>query len=64
MDSHLTHSPHQDRVDTINKMLLRINNGEARERLLRERRSLLRIIHNVPLQIQLPLDWQPEKSVG
>ena len=24
-----------------------------------ERRSLLRILHDVPLQVQLPLDWQP-----
>lgn len=55
---------HQDRVDTIDKMLLRINDQHTRERLLRERRSLLRIIHNVPQQIQLPLDWQPEKSAG
>jgi hypothetical protein len=24
-----------------------------------ERRSLLRILYDVPLQIQLPLDWRP-----
>ncbi len=24
-----------------------------------ERRSLLRILHNVPMQIRIPLDWQP-----
>ncbi len=55
---------HQERVDTINSILPRINDQHTRERLLRERRSLLRIIHNVPQQIQLPLDWQPEKSAG
>jgi hypothetical protein len=55
---------HQERVDTINSILPRINDEHTRERLLRERRSLLRIIHNLPQQIQLPLDWQPEKTLG
>lgn len=49
----------QRRVDTINSLLPRINRDDTRERLLRERRSLLRQIHHVPQQIQLPLDWQP-----
>lgn len=48
----------QQRVETIDQLLLRLD-GEARTRLLHERRSLLRQIHNIPLQAQLPLDWQP-----
>jgi hypothetical protein len=48
----------------INSILPRISDEHTRERLLRERRSLLRIIHDIPQQIQLPLDWQPEKSAG
>jgi hypothetical protein len=51
-------SKEQKRVDTINRLLPRLS-GEAAERLLRERRTLLRLIHNIPQQIQLPLDWQP-----
>jgi hypothetical protein len=49
----------QQRVDTINSLLPRINRDDTRERLLRERRTLLRRIHGIPLYLQLPLDWQP-----
>jgi hypothetical protein len=49
----------QQRVDTINCLLPRINRDDTRERLLRERRSLLRQIHGISLHVQLPLDWQP-----
>lgn len=49
----------QQRVDTINSLLPRINRDDTRERLLRERLSLLRQIHDIPSYLQLPLDWQP-----
>jgi hypothetical protein len=49
----------QQRVDTINCLLPRINRDDTRERLLRERRTLLRQIHDIPTYLQLPLDWQP-----
>jgi hypothetical protein len=49
----------QQRVDTINSLLPRISRDDTRERLLRERRTLLRRIHDIPLYLQLPLDWQP-----
>lgn len=49
----------QQRVDTINALLPRINRDDTRERLLQERRSLLRQIHDIPTYLQLPLDWQP-----
>jgi hypothetical protein len=51
--------PHQARVDAINRLLKKHPNldGISRDRLLRERRSLLRIIHQVPLMAGLPVDW-------
>lgn len=49
----------QQRVSTINALLPRISRDDTRERLLHERRTLLRRIHGIPLQVQLPLDWQP-----
>lgn len=50
---------HQPRVDAINRCLAKGISGEPRERLLRERRTLLRIIHSIPQSFILPLDWQP-----
>jgi hypothetical protein len=56
----MTNTPElQQRVDTINCLLPRINQEDTRERLLRERRTLLRQIHGIPTYLQLPLDWQP-----
>jgi hypothetical protein len=49
----------QKEVDKLNKLLPLLHNTENREQLLRRRRSLLRIIHDVPTAIILPLDWQP-----
>ena len=51
--------PHQARVDVITRLLEKhpLLDGSGRDRLLRERRTLLRIIHNVPQLAQLPLDW-------
>jgi hypothetical protein len=54
----MTPTQMQARVDTIDRLLYRLT-GDAAERLKFERRSLLRQIHNIPAQIQLPLDWQP-----
>ena len=49
-------SPEERRLETIERLLPRLlGDGEARERLLRERRSLLRLIHGVPLSVELPL---------
>ena len=47
-------SPLERRLATIERLLPRLS-GEAEERLLRERRSLLRLIHEVPLSVELPL---------
>jgi hypothetical protein len=47
-------SPLERRLATIERLLPRLS-GEAEERLLRERRSLLRLRHGVPLGAQLPL---------
>jgi hypothetical protein len=49
----------QRRVDTIDRLLLRLD-GEAAEKLKFERRSLLRRIHKIPQGIILPLDWKPQ----
>jgi len=44
----------QARVRIIEKLLPRLS-GDAADRLLRERRTLLRRIHGVELAVQLPL---------
>ena len=49
----------QKEIDKLNRLLPLLHNTENREQLLRRRRSLLRIIHDVPTTIILPLDWQP-----
>ena len=44
----------QARVRIIEKILPRLS-GEPRDRLLQERRTLLRRIHDIPMAIQLPV---------
>lgn len=44
----------QARVRIIEKILPRLS-GDAEDRLKRERRTLLRRIHDVPMSVQLPL---------
>ena len=44
----------QKRVATIERLLPRLA-GDAADKLLRERRTLLRLIHDVPMLVQLPL---------
>ena len=48
-------SSEERRLATIERLLPRLSDGEAIERLQRERRSLLRLIHGVPLSVELPL---------
>lgn len=49
-------SPEERRLATIERLLPRLSgDGEAIERLMRERRSLLRLIHRIPLSVELPL---------
>ena len=48
------HSAIDRRLSTIERLLPRLS-GEAAERLLIERRSLLRIRHGIPLGAALPL---------
>lgn len=47
-------SREERRLATIERLLPRLS-GDAAERLLLERRSLLRLIHGVPLSVELPL---------
>ena len=48
-------SPEERRLATIERLIPRLSDGEAIERLLLERRSLLRLRHGLPLAIELPL---------
>ena len=48
-------SPEEQRLETIERLLPRLSDGEAIERLQGERRSLLRRLHGLPLAIELPL---------
>lgn len=49
-------SPEERRLETIERLLPRLSgDGAAIERLLLERRSLLRLVHRVPLSVELPL---------
>lgn len=49
-------SPEERRLETIERLLPRLSgDGAAIERLLLERRSLLRRLHGLPLAIELPL---------
>lgn len=49
-------SPEERRLETIERLLPRLcGDGEAIDRLLLERRSLLRRLHSLPLAIELPL---------
>jgi hypothetical protein len=47
-------SREERRLATIERLLPRLS-GDAAERLLLERRSLLRLVHGVPLSVELPL---------
>lgn len=58
----LTRAYMQRRVDMLWDFMNRPTIAPGSEHWTRwatERRSLLRILHNVPMAIQLPLDWQP-----
>ena len=49
-------SPEERRLATIERLLPRLSgDGKATERLLLERRSLLRLRHGVSLSVELPL---------
>lgn len=48
-------SPEERRLATIERLLPRLSDGETIERLLLERRSLLRLRHGLPLSVELPL---------
>jgi len=48
-------SREERRLATIERLLPRLSDGEAIDRLQGERRSLLRLCHGVPLSVELPL---------
>lgn len=56
-------SPLEKRLETIERLLPRLS-GEAAERLLFERRSLLRLRHGLPLSIELPLSFSSRDLLG
>jgi len=49
----------QKEVDKCNRLLSKLWSEDARADVMRRRRSLLRIIHDIPQAAILPLDWQP-----
>lgn len=46
-------------IARCDRLLRKLWSMEAREDVLRRRRSLLRLLHDVPQGVQLPLDWHP-----
>jgi hypothetical protein len=46
-------------IARCDRLLKKLWADDAREEVLRRRRSLLRLLHDVPQGFQLPLDWQP-----
>jgi hypothetical protein len=46
-------------IARCDRLLKKLWSDDAREEVLRRRRSLLRLLHDVPQGFQLPPDWQP-----
>ena len=44
-----------------NKLLAKLWADESRSEVLRRRRSLFRLLHNLPLMAQVPPDWIPSE---
>ena len=46
-------------VAKCDRLLTKLWADDSREQVLRRRRSLLRLLHDVPLAAQLPINWEP-----
>jgi hypothetical protein len=46
-------------VAKCDRLLAKLWADDARQTVMMRRRSLLRLLHDVPLAVQLPIDWQP-----
>jgi hypothetical protein len=46
-------------IAKCDRLLAKLWADDARQTVLMRRRSLLRLLHDVPLVAQLPIDWQP-----
>ena len=46
-------------IARCDRLLRKLWNDEARETVLHRRRSLLRLLHDIPQGVQLPLNWEP-----
>ena len=46
-------------IAKCDRLLAKLWADDSREQVLRRRRSLLRLLHDVPLAAQLPINWQP-----
>lgn len=46
-------------IARCDRLLRKLWSQDAREDVLYRRRSLLRLLHDIPQGVQLPLDWQP-----
>ena len=46
-------------IAKCDRLLAKLWANDSREQVLRRRRSLLRLLHDVPLGLQLPINWEP-----
>ena len=46
-------------VSKCDRLLAKLWSDDARHTVLMRRRSLLRLLHDVPLAAQLPINWEP-----
>ena len=46
-------------VARCDRLLRKLWSHDARQTVLIRRRSLLRLLHDIPQSVQLPVDWQP-----
>jgi hypothetical protein len=46
-------------IAKCDRLLAKLWSDDARHTVLTRRRSLLRLLHDVPLAVQLPIDWRP-----
>ena len=46
-------------IAKCDRLLSKLWSMDARDDVMRRRRALLRLLHNIPQAVQLPIDWQP-----
>jgi hypothetical protein len=46
-------------IAKCDRLLSKLWADDSRDQVLRRRRALLRLLHNIPQAVQLPINWQP-----